>query len=475
MKTIGMVSLGCPKNLTESETLLGILAGAGYIPTSSMQDAEIILINTCSFIKTAVSESLDTIRNYARLKKSASCRCLVVTGCLPQRYGASLKRMIPEVDLWLGVNARSCLLDALVGVEAGTQPAAAEFGNSYLREAERRAPAEADGNPPRLLTTFPATAYLKIAEGCSHSCSYCLIPGLRGRLASRPLEAIYQEAVQLLGNGVREITLVAQDTGSYGKDLYGKPSLELVIKRLASLPDLRWLRIMYLNPSSLTPGLLAAIQEEEKVCRYLDLPFQHASAKVLRLMNRKGDLAANLDIVANLRRLLPGIALRTTLMTGFPGEDRLAFRELLSFVREAGFDRVGVFTYCREEGAPSCRWRETAGFTLKQRRRRQLYGLQRQISRQINTGLVGKELAVLIEKELGEGVYLGRSYREAPDIDPKIIVRIARSDESRRTESGARARQARRTPVREDGLRPGEFVKVRITHAYTFDLAGIVT
>lgn len=470
MKTIGMVSLGCPKNLTESETLLGILAEAGYVPTSSLQDAEIIVINTCSFIKSAVRESLDTIRHYARLKKGASCRCLIVTGCLPQRYGSSLRRLIPEVDIWLGVNARSCLLDALAEIETGARPASAEFGNSCLREAERRlsatAAAEAGDNPPRLLTTLPATAFLKIAEGCSHGCSYCLIPRLQGRLTSRPLEAIFREAVQLVEQGVREITLVAQDTGSYGKDLYGKPSLDLVVRRLAAIPELRWLRIMYLNPFSLTPGLLAAIKEEEKVCRYLDLPFQHASAKVLRLMRRKGGLAANLEIVASLRSLLPGIALRTTLMTGFPGEDRPAFRELLSFVSQAGFDRVGVFAYCREEGAPSCRWRETVGFILKQRRRRQLYGMQRQISRQTNAGFIGKELAVLIEKELGAGIYLGRSYREAPDIDPKIIVRSDRPDGSRST--GAYL-------DRRPGPSPGEFVNARITHAYTFDLAGIVT
>ncbi len=446
MTTIGVVSLGCPKNLTESETVLGILASAGYVVTPSLQEAEIILINTCSFIRAAVRESLDAIFNYARFKKSGACRRLVVIGCLPQRYGRRLSKLSPEVDLWLGVNARPYLLDALRGLEAGSPAPGCNYGASFLKESGDTG----GNNSPRLLTTPPATAYLKIAEGCSHGCAYCLIPKLRGGLASRPLDAIVQEAAGLVAHGVREINLVAQDTGSYGSDLYGKPTLDLLIRSLAALPDLRWLRILYLNPYSLTPGLLAAIQDEEKVCRYLDLPFQHACARVLRLMNRPGSLAANLQVVADLRRLLPGIVLRTTLMTGFPGEDRGAFRELQSFARQAGFERLGVFAYCHEEGAASFRRRETVSFIEKQRRRRQLYGLQRQISRNINAAIVGQDLPVLIERRVGEGVYLGRSYREAPDVDPKIIVR-------------------------GDGLSPGDFTNVKITSAYAFDLAGIVT
>jgi ribosomal protein S12 methylthiotransferase len=445
LTTVGVVSLGCPKNLTESETVLGILASAGYVVTPSLQDAEIILINTCSFISAAVKESVDAIFNYARFKKSGVCRSLVVIGCLPQRYEQRLDELIPEVDLWLGVNARPFLLDALRRLESGSPDPGGDYGASFLKEGGDAG----ENDPPRLLTTTPATAYLKIAEGCSHGCAYCLIPKLRGGLASRPLEAIVKEAAGLVAHGVREINLVAQDTGSYGSDLYGKPSLDLVIRRLAALPDLRWLRIMYLNPYSLTADLIATIRDEEKVCRYLDLPFQHASARVLRLMNRPGGLAANLQIVADLRRLLPGLVLRTTLMTGFPGEDRGAFRTLQSFARQAKFERLGVFAYCHEEGTASFRRQETVSFIEKRRRRRQLYGLQRQISRDNNATIVGQNLPVLIEKQVGVGVYLGRSYREAPDVDPKIIVR-------------------------GDLLNPGEFTNVKITSAYAFDLAGIV-
>ncbi|MGD0152238.1 MAG: 30S ribosomal protein S12 methylthiotransferase RimO [Thermacetogeniaceae bacterium] len=446
MKTIGVISLGCPKNLTESEAMLGILTSAGYVVTSSLQDAEIILINTCSFIQSAVKESLEAIFSYAQYKKNGACRYLVVVGCLPQRYGSELSQRIPEVDLWLGANARPYLLTALDRALAGELTTENEYGASFLKNPGHTG----EDNSPRLLTTTPATAYLKIAEGCSHACSYCLIPKLRGRLQSRTLEAIRSEASQLVDHGVREITLVAQDTGDYGRDLYGKPSLDRVVRSLTGLPKLRWLRIMYLNPHSLTDELLRVIRNEEKVCRYLDVPFQHASAKVLGLMNRKGSLAANLQIVADLRHLLPGIALRTTLMTGFPGEDRRSFRELLSFVQQAQFERIGVFAYCHEEGAPSYRRQETVSFIEKQRRRRQVYRLQRQISRGANDDCVGRSLPVLIEKQVGAGVYLGRSYREAPDVDPKIIVR-------------------------GDGLNPGNFATVKITHAYAFDLAGIVT
>lgn len=431
-----MVSLGCPKNLTESETVLGILATAGYVVTPALQEAEILVINTCSFIRPAVKESLDAIFNYIRYKKSGSCRYLVVIGCLPERYGRRLKKLIPEVDLWLGADASATILGALDTLITSS----GERGEArpYLFE----------NNSPRLLTTPAGTAYLKIAEGCAHGCSYCLIPKLRGGLKSRPSEAICQEAAQLVALGVGEITLVAQDTGSYGRDLYGKPSLDLLIKQLAALKDLRWLRIMYLNPSSLTANLIETIKNEEKVCRYLDLPFQHANAGVLRLMNRPGSLTANLKIVADLRRLLPGIVLRTTLMTGFPGEDKYAFRELQSFVKQAGFERLGVFAYCHEEGTASYRRRETVSFVEKQHRRRQLYDTQKKISRSTNATLIGQDFSVLIEKQLRDDIYLGRSFRDAPDIDPKIIVKGS-------------------------DLRLGDFTDVKITSAYTFDLAGV--
>jgi len=430
MKLVGMVSLGCPKNLVDSENLLGLIASKGYVITSSLEEAEIIIINTCGFIRPAVQEALGEILQCVELKKNGKCRHLIVAGCLTQRYGvAELTEKIPEVDLWLGVNTPHKVLDYLY--------------KAYHQEKISKAPDDS----PRLLTTPPFTAYLKIAEGCSHSCAYCLIPSLRGRLKSRPLDEIRREASALVANGVKELVLVAQDTGAYGKDLAGNPSLAVVLKELAGIPDLQWIRILYLNPSSIMPELVETIQHEPKICRYLDIPMQHASSKVLRKMGRKGDAGEYLKLIDSLRSRIPGLVLRTTLMTGFPGEDEQAFQELLEFVKKAQFDRLGVFPYYHEEGTRSFREKETVSFFEKRRRRREILKLQSSISRRKNEAAVGKNLPVLIEKKLGKNVYTGRSYREAPDIDPKIIVR-------------------------GEDLRPGNFVNVIIRQAYTFDLAG---
>ncbi|NPV28279.1 MAG: 30S ribosomal protein S12 methylthiotransferase RimO [Firmicutes bacterium] len=437
MKLVSMISLGCPKNLVESETILGLLAASGYAITPSLEDAELIIVNTCSFIRPAVKEALNAISYSSQFKKKGACRCLVVMGCLPQRYGPQLAELIPEVDVWLGVNAAPVLLGSLQKALAGEKVLNCPSPHR-----------EPDSGSPRLLTTPPSTAYLKIAEGCSHFCSYCLIPHLRGPLKSRPLEAIYREACQLAENGVKEIILVAQDTGSYGKDLFGSPSLNLVLKKLAQIPQLEWIRILYLNPTSLTPELVEVIKYETKICRYLDVPFQHANQEILRKMKRKGSLEEHLRLVDYLRSAFPDLTLRTTLMIGFPGENEHAFRELLSFVERAEFERLGVFPYYHEEGARSFRFPETVSWWEKKRRCRILLQLQREISRKKNRKLVGRELKVLIEKDLGNGVYLGRSFREAPEVDPKIIVKAK-------------------------NLSPGNFAKVKITQAYTFDLAGI--
>lgn len=430
MKLVSMVSLGCPKNLVDSENVLGLLASKGYIITPSLDEAEIIIINTCGFIRPAVQESLVEILEAVELKKYGKCRQLIVMGCLTQRYGAAkLKENIPEVDLWLGVNASQKILDYL--------------SNTYQEKINIFSE-----DSPRLLTTPPSTAYLKIAEGCSHSCAYCLIPALRGRLKSRTLEEIQDEASSLVANGVKEIILVAQDTGAYGKDLKNGLTLAVLIRNLAKISELRWIRILYLNPSSITPELVATIRDEEKVCRYLDIPMQHASSKILRKMGRKGNVKEYLELIDHLRSQIPGLVLRTTMMTGFPGEDEDAFQELIEFVKKAQFDRLGVFPYYHEEGARSYREEETVSFFEKRRRRREISKIQREISRRKNEAMIGKNLLVITEKKLGEGVFVGRSYREAPDIDPKIIIK-------------------------GKNLYPGDFVNVSIRQAYTFDLVGI--
>ncbi|MDH7578445.1 MAG: 30S ribosomal protein S12 methylthiotransferase RimO [Bacillota bacterium] len=438
MTLVNMISLGCPKNLVDSEAMLGVLAAHGYTVTTSLEAAELIIINTCSFIRPAVKEALNTIFYCLEFKKKGACRYLVVTGCFPQRYGPQLAKLIPEVDVWLGVDAAPLLLDSLQKTFAGEKVV-------RCPSAENR---ETSVNHPRLLTTPPSTAYLKIAEGCSHFCSYCLIPYLRGPLKSKPLEVIYREACSLAENGVKEIVLVAQDTGSYGRDLTGQPSLQLVLKQVAKIPQLEWVRILYLSPSSLTPELIEIIRNETKICHYLDLPFQHANQKILRKMGRKGNLEEYLRIIDYLRSVIPDLTLRTTLMVGFPGEDEQAFQELLNFIEKAEFERLGVFPYYHEEGTRSFRYPQTVSYFEKRRRCRNILQLQRKISRKKNREQIGKELKVLIERDLGNGVYLARSFREAPEVDPKIILK-------------------------GKDLLPGVFTRVKITQAYTFDLAGI--
>lgn len=436
MKLISMVSLGCPKNLVDSETVLGILANGGYIVTPSPEDAEIILINTCGFVEPAVREAVETICYCLQLKAKGSCSCVVVFGCLVSRYGKKrLSQLFPDVDGWLGVDAAPFVLQSLEMILAGKKP---------LFPVDEK-PEEY----PRMLSTPFYTAYLKIAEGCSHACSFCMIPRIRGPLQSRTPEAIYREAEQLAAGGVKELILVAQDTGAYGRDLPDKPTLAGILKRLVKINGLHWIRFLYLNPHSLTPELIATMQEEPKLCRYLDLPVQHVNSKVLRKMGRRGDIYSYLKLIDNLKTALPDLALRTTLMVGYPGEDTKAFQELQDFVCLAEFDRLGVFPYYHEEGARSSRYPETVSYIEKRKRARDILRLQRRVSRHKNKELVGRNLEVLIEHNLGEDIWWGRSYRDIPDIDPRVIVKGR-------------------------NLNPGTFVQVKITRAAAYDLIGII-
>jgi len=435
MKLACMISLGCPKNLVDSEVILGIMATAGYVITPFPEDAEVILINTCSFIKPAVKEAVDTIFNFVQLKKRGSCRSLIVLGCLTARYGAEkLAKLFPDVDLWLGVNAAPSLLSYLEK-QSGGKPVL-----SQNLQAE---------NYPRLLATPPYTAYLKIAEGCSHSCSYCLIPSIRGRLKSRRPESIIQEAAQLIAGGVKEIILVAQDTGAYGRDLPDQPSLADLVKKICRLNNFHWLRLLYVNPASLTPELIEVVQQEPKVCHYLDIPIQHVNRDILKSMGRRGDVTYYLQMVKNLRAYIPDVALRTTLITGYPGEGPEEFQELLDFVAAAEWDRLGVFPYYHEEGTRSFKQKETVSFITKRKRKRIIMRLQRSISRRRNESLVGRKLDVLIEGQIKDSIWWGRSYRDAPEVDSKVIVR-------------------------GKNLSPGDFVKVKISHVSAFDLIGTV-
>ncbi|BCV25002.1 30S ribosomal protein S12 methylthiotransferase RimO [Gelria sp. Kuro-4] len=434
-KKVGLVSLGCAKNLVDSEGLLAALVRSGYELTTSPAEAEIIIVNTCGFIEAAKEESIDTILEMATYKEKGRCRKLVVTGCLGQRYPQAIAREIPEVDAVLGTGALERLPQVLAQLETGRRVVAVE------------APGGLTGGP-RILATRPGTAYLKIAEGCNHRCSYCVIPQLRGPLRSRPEEEVVAEARSLARRGAKEIILVAQDTTSYGLDLYGEARLPALLKKLAACAEIEWLRLLYLYPERITSELLTTMAEEPKICRYFDIPLQHVNDRLLKAMGRASRQEQVVRLLAGIRDLLPEAALRTTFIVGFPGETEAEFAELVSFVRREKFDWVGAFAYSAEEGTPAAALPGQILEEEKTRRRDELLRVQRHISLERNRAWLGKKLAVLIE-EAGEGRGRGRCFRQAPEVDGVTFVRGR-------------------------GLRPGQFVQVTIDRAGLYDLGGRV-
>jgi len=434
-KKVGLVSLGCAKNLVDSEGLLAALVRSGYELTTSPAEAEIIIVNTCGFIEAAKEESIDTILEMATYKEKGRCRKLVVTGCLGQRYPQAIAREIPEVDAVLGTGALERLPQVLAQLETGRRVVAVE------------APGGLTGGP-RILATRPGTAYLKIAEGCNHRCSYCVIPQLRGPLRSRPEEEVVAEARSLARRGAKEIILVAQDTTSYGLDLYGEARLPALLKKLAACAEIEWLRLLYLYPERITSELLTTMAEEPKICRYFDIPLQHVNDRLLKAMGRASRQEQVVRLLAGIRDLLPEAALRTTFIVGFPGETEAEFAELVSFVRREKFDWVGAFAYSAEEGTPAAALPGQIPEEEKTRRRDELLRVQRHISLERNRAWLGKKLAVLIE-EAGEGRGRGRCFRQAPEVDGVTFVRGR-------------------------GLRPGQFVQVTIDRAGLYDLGGRV-
>jgi ribosomal protein S12 methylthiotransferase len=434
-KKVGLVSLGCAKNLVDSEGLLAALVRSGYELTTSPAEAEIIIVNTCGFIEAAKEESIDTILEMATYKEKGRCRKLVVTGCLGQRYPQAIAREIPEVDAVLGTGALERLPQVLAQLETGRRVVAVE------------APGGLTGGP-RILATRPGTAYLKIAEGCNHRCSYCVIPQLRGPLRSRPEEEVVAEARSLARRGAKEIILVAQDTTSYGLDLYGEARLPALLKKLAACAEIEWLRLLYLYPERITSELLTTMAEEPKICRYFDIPLQHVNDRLLKAMGRASRQEQVVRLLAGIRDLLPEAALRTTFIVGFPGETEAEFAELVSFVRREKFDWVGAFAYSAEEGTPAAALPGQIPEEEKTRRRDELLRVQRHISLERNRAWLGKKLAVLIE-EAGEGRGRGRCFRQAPEVDGLTFVRGR-------------------------GLRPGQFVQVTIDRAGLYDLGGRV-
>ena len=412
MPKVGVVSLGCPKNLVDSEVMLGILERQGYELTPRAEDAEVIIVNTCSFIEPAKRESIDTILEMAELKKSGSARRLVVAGCLVERYRKEILKDIPEVDYVIGTNEIERVLDACAFESAGRESAAPIEPYLYHEFT------------PRVLSTPAYSAYVKIAEGCDHPCSFCVIPQMRGKFRSRRFESVVREVESLAQQGVGEITLIGQDTTSYGEDLGLRDGLAALLRELGKIPELVWVRFLYCYPNRLTEALIAAVAETTKLSKYFDIPLQHASGNMLKLMRRGSNGGHFLKQLEKIRRAIPGVALRTSFIVGFPGETEVDFKALLDFVSAAEFDHLGVFLYSNEETSGSYALPNHVPARTAKRRQRQLLALQKKISRRKLRQKIGQRLPVLVEgrSEETDLLFMGRLESQAPEIDGRVLI-----------------------------------------------------
>ena len=428
MPTVGVISLGCAKNQVDTERMLGILTNAGHSITNDPREADILIVNTCGFIESAKQESIDAILEMAQYKSGGKCSRLVVTGCLSERYRAELAEAMPEIDLLLGVREYASLPRLLGGTD----------------DAPRCGPQTA-----RVLTTPPYRAYLRIADGCDNRCAYCAIPLIRGRLVSEPLEELVGEAERLADGGVTELTLIAQDTSGYGADRYGKPMLGGLLDRLERIESLRWLRVLYTYPDTVTPALIDRFRASGKIVPYLDMPLQHTEDEILRRMHRRGDQAHIRRVLDYVAKNAPEFMLRTTLMVGFPGETDAQFSNMLRFLQEHPFDRVGGFAFSPEEGTAAAKLQDQVPEEVKLERLSRLMETQQTISRARNARRIGSETEVLIEGFDGARAY-GRSYAEAPDVDGKVYLEGA------------------------EPLPAGSYVRARLTRAEEYDMIGVL-
>jgi len=462
-----LVSLGCPKNLVDSEIMMSRLDQRGHQAIATPGEAQMIIVNTCAFVRSAKEESIQTILELARYKSEGDCKLLAVTGCLSQRYRAELPKEMPEVDVWIGTDEFP-RIDEIIDktLEGGKALAFTEERIDYEQVLERQ------------VSTPRHWAYLKISEGCNHTCKFCIIPTIRGGFRSRSMESIVEEATRLAARGAKELVLIAQDITDYGRDLYRRRALGELLDRLSEVPGVEWLRVMYAYPTSLDDATIDVIARNPKVCKYIDMPLQHASGRVLRAMSRPGDRKFYTELMMKLREKVPGITLRTTFIVGYPGETEDDFEELLGFMGDVRFDRVGVFTYSKEEGTPAALLKGQVAHGVKRRRFKRAYELQQRISHESNAARIGKTIRVLIDQEvpgadlrpdapesrggeaeagIGRAIvkfpagarYLGRTESDAPEIDGTVFV------------NGR-------------GARVGEFQNVRITGAHPYDLVGSI-
>jgi len=435
---ISFISLGCDKNLVDSEVMLYLLKKAGFSLISDESLADIIVINTCCFIQDAKEESIENILEAAEYKKHGNCKILIVTGCMAERYKEEILSEIPEVDAIVGTTSCKEIVDVVKEAIKGKK--VQKFSDINIRLNEQY---------ERILTTAGYYGYLKISEGCNNACTYCVIPKIRGTYRSRSIESLIKEVNYLVNQGVRELIIVAQDTTRYGIDLYGEKRLPMLLKELCKIEDLKWIRLLYTYPEEITDELIEVIATENKICNYLDMPIQHSNNFVLKRMGRKSTREDLIILINKLRERIPDICLRTTLITGFPGETDEEFEDMKEFVKTMKFDRLGVFAYSKEEGTPAAKMKNQIPKKIKDYRKDIIMDMQRLICAEKSKEFVGKTMEVLIDGKIaGEDVYCGRTYRDAPDIDGLVFVKT------------------------KNEFLSGEFVQVKISQAQEYDLIG---
>ena len=435
---VGLVSLGCDKNRVDSEIILGKMSNE-YEITNNPKNADIIIVNTCGFIESAKQESIDTILEMADYKVNYNCKLLIATGCLTQRYGEELGKLIPEIDIMLGVNDYNKINEIITEFIEGNKLALEllNFSDENINEGKR------------ILTTQKESAYIRIAEGCNNFCTYCIIPKIRGKFRSRKMENIINEAKDLSENGVKEIILIAQDTTLYGSDIYGNKSLHVLIKELAKIEGIKWIRILYCYPEEIYDELIEEMAVNDKVVKYLDLPIQHISDNILKLMGRKTSKQDIMNKINKIREKISDVILRTTFIVGFPKETEEDFKEIIDFLKEYKLEKVGVFTYSQEENTPAAKMDGQIEEDVKSRRAEELMAVQKEVSEETNKLKIGKLYDILVEGYNGE-YYYGRSYEMAPEIDANVLFKSPKS------------------------VKTGDFVKVKIVDNMDYDLVGVV-
>lgn len=439
MTKISLISLGCPKNLVDSETILNIVNKNGYQILSDVDKSDVAIVNTCSFIKSAKEESIEVVFDLVRLKEEGAIKSIIVAGCLPQRYQKELEKQIPEVDAWIGISDFAHLPHIIERINSGHKVSKVGMPNRLYPLEENK-----------IHLTPPHYAYIKIAEGCDNRCHYCIIPRIRGSYRSRPMEAIMKEIEQLSkSRELKEINLISQDTTNYGIDIYGGRSLAKLVEKICRLRKIPWLRILYTHPAHFDDELIELIRNEPSICKYIDLPLQHINDRILKMMGRKITKKDIISLLEKLRSQIPEIAIRTSFIVGFPGETEDEFKELYAFIKKTKFERLGLFTYSPEEGTKAFDFSNQIPEKLKEERFQQIMELQQEVAKEVNSKFLGKILDVLIDEESDndKNIYLGRTPYDGPEVDGLVYVTSKKA-------------------------KPGDILKVKITDTYEYDLVG---